>query len=339
VTQTPLGRHLAPSLAVGAFAAAAVVAVTQRSAIADAIAQCTRLDPAALLAAATLTAAGVVNRGLQTRRAYAGAGLAIGVRGATAITAAAYCGNKLTKTGGLIGLFAHLHDARRRALDPTRTVAAYVVITLSGAAGAFVMAASVVALAGLPWFVALLSGCAMVAAAGPRVRSRSIATSFLARRARRVADRFASVDVDEVGQACRSIARAREHVALVVVHAVLGKLLGAVTLYVVLHGLGVTGLGAEATVRLYALALVAAALGPFPGGMGTTEASLTALLVAAHVDPGTALAAALAFRLFDLWLPVAVGAAVAPFVLRPRRETSAGAPAPAHRRELVDVID
>jgi uncharacterized protein (TIRG00374 family) len=96
----------------------------------------------------------------------------------------------------------------------------------------------------------------------------------------------------------------------------------AVLLHVVLQGFGVTSLDVETTVRLYALALVAAALGALPAGIGTTEASLAGLLVAANVDGTTAVAAAMAFRMFDLWLPVAIGAATAPFVLRRRRSTT-----------------
>jgi uncharacterized membrane protein YbhN (UPF0104 family) len=324
VTGTPL-RRVARTLLVLTALTAVVFVATQRAAMADALRECGRLDRSALLLAIGLTIVGVVNRGLQTRRAYAGAGLDIDTATATALAATAYCGNKVTKAGGIVGLATHLHDARRRSLDPTRTVAAYVVITMSGGAGAFVLAAGVLAMASLPSLIgAVLIGAVGVAVTGRTLRSTA-PRLFVARNAKRVANRFGtSVDVDDVGHACRSIGRARAHLAWVVAHAVVGKLLGAVLLHVVLQGFGVTSLDVETTVRLYALALVAAALGPLPAGIGTTEASLAGLLVATNVDSTTAVAAAMAFRMFDLWLPVAIGAATAPFVLRSRRSTTGG---------------
>jgi uncharacterized membrane protein YbhN (UPF0104 family) len=322
VTGTPL-RRVARTLLVLTALTAVVFVATQRAAVTDALRECGRLDRSALLVAVGLTFVGVVNRGLQTRRAYAGAGLDIDTPTATALTATAYSGNKVTKAGGLVGLATHLHDARRRSLDPTRTIAAYVVITMSGAAGAFVLAAGVLAMASLPSLI----GAVLIGAAGACVTGRTLRATaprlFVTRSAKRVANRLGtSVDVGDVGHACRSIGRARAHLAWVLAHAVIGKLLGAVLLHVVLQGFGVTSLDVETTVRLYALALVAAALGPLPAGIGTTEASLAGLLVAANVDSTTAVAAAMAFRMFDLWLPVAIGAATAPFVLRRRRSTT-----------------
>ena len=52
-----------------------------------------------------------------------------------------------------------------------------------------------------------------------------------------------------------------------------------------------------------------------PGGLGFVEAGLTALLVLAGVDPGDAVLATFAYRLFSYWLPLPfglVGMAIAP---------------------------
>jgi uncharacterized membrane protein YbhN (UPF0104 family) len=127
------------------------------------------------------------------------------------------------------------------------------------------------------------------------------------------------------------MAGGRDHLVWVAVHAVAGKLLGALTLAVVPQGFGVT-LGVDGMTSVYALALLAAELGPLPAGFGTTEASLTGRLTATGVDGPTALAAAMALRAFDLWLPVLTGAVSAPFVLRRTGEVRGRqASRPAHR--------
>ncbi|WP_327295388.1 flippase-like domain-containing protein [Streptomyces sp. NBC_01197] len=46
---------------------------------------------------------------------------------------------------------------------------------------------------------------------------------------------------------------------------------------------------------------------PTPGGVGAVETALTGALIIAHVDPGTAAAAVLLFRLLTFWLPVLPG--------------------------------
>ena len=62
---------------------------------------------------------------------------------------------------------------------------------------------------------------------------------------------------------------------------------------------------------IYATALAASLLTIVPGGIGTVEASTTALLIGAGATAGAAALAVALFRLFDLWLPVLTGAAVA----------------------------
>jgi uncharacterized membrane protein YbhN (UPF0104 family) len=316
VIRTLLRRRLATTVLLLAVVAGVGVTFAQRDALVTSLRTCGRLDREIALVASALAVLGAVNRGLQTRRAYASAGLDLEVVHATTLTATSYSGNKFAKSGGLVGLAVHLHDARRRQLDPTRTIAAYIVITLSGAFGAIGLGALVLATVGLPSFLAALVAAVATGWITAMLWSRGgTPRSIVRRRVDRAAGRFGShVDIDDLGVACRSIAGARRQLAWVGVHAVIGKLLGAVLLALVLRGLDVTALDTGATIRLYALTLAAAALGPLPAGLGTTEASLAAMLVAAGVDPATGLAVAMAFRAFDLWLPVALGGLVAPFV-------------------------
>jgi uncharacterized protein (TIRG00374 family) len=64
-----------------------------------------------------------------------------------------------------------------------------------------------------------------------------------------------------------------------------------------------------------------------PGGLGFVEAGMTALLTLAGVDPGDAVLATFAYRLFSYWLPLPFG--LLGIALAPRSDPAPGAPAPA----------
>ncbi|WP_344044707.1 YbhN family protein [Nocardioides panacihumi] len=64
-----------------------------------------------------------------------------------------------------------------------------------------------------------------------------------------------------------------------------------------------------------------------PGGLGFVEAGMTALLTLAGVDPGDAVVATFAYRLFSYWLPLPFG--LLGMALAPRRPTPPAAPATA----------
>lgn len=71
-----------------------------------------------------------------------------------------------------------------------------------------------------------------------------------------------------------------------------------------------TGIGPAATAALLAAYLVGAAAGaaiPSPGGVGSTEAALTAALAALGIPAAPALQAVLLFRLTTFWAPVPIG--------------------------------
>jgi uncharacterized membrane protein YbhN (UPF0104 family) len=93
-------------------------------------------------------------------------------------------------------------------------------------------------------------------------------------------------------------------------HAVLSKVLGALALTAAIAAVGLPVSAAGALI-IYATALAASLLTIVPGGIGTVEASTTALLIGAGATAGGAALAVALFRLFDLWLPVLTGAAVA----------------------------
>jgi hypothetical protein len=88
---------------------------------------------------------------------------------------------------------------------------------------------------------------------------------------------------------------------------VIGKLLGCAGLCMVLAGLGIH-LGLATVLLVYMLTIMAALVGPLPGGIGVADASLGALLIANGVSGPAAAGAVIAFRLLDLWIPLLVGA-------------------------------
>ncbi|MDQ3887381.1 MAG: flippase-like domain-containing protein [Actinomycetota bacterium] len=66
----------------------------------------------------------------------------------------------------------------------------------------------------------------------------------------------------------------------------------------------------------YAIAGLFGVVGVLPGGLGFVEVSTSVVLTSFGVPVGLAVAAVVLFRVWDYWLPVAVGGAVAWWVSR-----------------------
>jgi uncharacterized protein (TIRG00374 family) len=89
----------------------------------------------------------------------------------------------------------------------------------------------------------------------------------------------------------------------------LAQSVGAVILYFALRGLGVGDeLGVVEFARVYFVVTLLSSFVPVPGGVGVVEAGLTGALVAAGVEPSTALAGVLIYRLLTYVVPIALGA-------------------------------
>jgi uncharacterized protein (TIRG00374 family) len=88
-------------------------------------------------------------------------------------------------------------------------------------------------------------------------------------------------------------------------------------------------IGVVSLAAIYVFGLAAAMIGPLPGGLGATEASITALLVMAGASSPAAAAAVLGFRLFDFWLPTANGLGVGALASRARRGSATAPLTPA----------
>jgi uncharacterized membrane protein YbhN (UPF0104 family) len=84
---------------------------------------------------------------------------------------------------------------------------------------------------------------------------------------------------------------------------------GAVILLVALRELGVGAeLGTVEFARVFFVVTLLSSFVPVPGGVGVVEAGLSGALVAAGVDPTTALAGVLVYRLLTYVVPIVVGA-------------------------------
>jgi uncharacterized protein (TIRG00374 family) len=85
--------------------------------------------------------------------------------------------------------------------------------------------------------------------------------------------------------------------------------LEALAFYWILNAMGVD-LGLTFAMFVYAVSMLAGALSFMPGGLGSAEAVMVALLVSSDVAVADAIAATVLLRLVTLWLAVGLGAVV-----------------------------
>lgn len=305
------GLRIIATLAV----AAATAWLARRTDLRGSLAAMRGLEPTMLAVAALATAAAVVNRGMLHHQSRSLHGVACGLGTEIRLSAASLALNKVVKSGGLAGLALYLRQGNRDGASAGAVTRAFVVV---GAAAHVALAALAVATLTLVprddlpvagtlsdmAFGALGAGALVVVAC---VFVGGIVTSG-----------------SPLGAAGRSTSATR-----IVVHAIMNKLLGVLTLAAVLAAADAP-IEIELAVLVYTTALVGGALSIVPAGLGVVEVSTVAVLTAAGVEPTSAVAAVLAFRLFDLWIPVAVGWALA---IGLRAE-----PAPAGSPALVDGL-
>ncbi len=267
------------------------------------------------------------NRGLLNRAAHRAVGLDAGVGAMTHTAAVGFAAQKMIKSAGTVGLAVFLRHGKRRGHAPC-AVAAACLLTASAsfvAMGVLLGAALVVlAVTGQLtgwWLAAGVAFAVYALVAAPLavliVRDRR-AANWAWRGGQRIRRRlpwcknrdadaqFPTALLDAVADARTRPGAMRD----LMLHAVASKLLGALALAAAIMAVGLPVTAAGALV-IYATALAASLLTIIPGGIGTVEASTTALLIGAGATAGAAALAVALFRLFDLWLPVLTGAAVA----------------------------
>jgi uncharacterized membrane protein YbhN (UPF0104 family) len=326
-------------------AAAGWFLVAHASDLLPAIGKVAGLGPYVLPAALGLVVLGVLNRGLQARASYRLVELPATLGAMTELSASSYATNKVVKSGGTAGLMPYLAHADRNDHCRARVVAAYVSTKLAETVSVAVGAATG-GLHGTALFGAIGSaGYALVVGVGVvALASRRSVVELFARVGRRIAARArtllrrphpeagpsAAVELADALARLRSDPRAASPLLAT---AFVGKLLGFAGLCMVLAGLGIH-LSLATTLLVYTLTLMAALVGPLPGGIGIADASLGALLIANGVAAPAAAAAVVAFRLLDLWLPLLAGGVAWSGQLR-RARRAALLPVPADEPALV----
>ncbi len=305
--------------------------VTHRADLVATVATLGRLRALPLAAALLASAAAILNRGAIGQTAHRAAGLDPALGSMTRVGNAAYALNKVLRSGGAAGVALFVRQGRAEGSAPGRVVAAMVFAALAGQVALLAVVGSAVAALTLSgrsspaWMAAAAVfgvgtaaclGTAVWAAHRPLlVRAgyeRVLAARSRLRRRRPVpsgteADSPGTAAADDFHAALQEVRSRPAALGSLAVHSLIAKLLGAVILGASIAATGVH-LNVPLALTVYALALVASAVSLLPGGLGTVEASMGALLAGHGLPAPTALAVVLTFRFFDLWLPVAIGA-------------------------------
>lgn len=235
--------------------------------------------------------------------------------------------NTVLKSGGMAGLVLFTAEGRRRDKPRGQVVAAYVLASVVSEIG---FALVLVAALAVVWADGRLSGAEVVASLafagylGVRlglvvaaVRSRAavrrlyaLPARLMARARRRAVPTQDHTAADELADAA-ALLRSRPVRCLPALGFAIGlELLGVTMLWAVLEALGTRPSVAVPFVA-YAVSVLFVIIGVLPGGLGLVEVSTGAVLVSFDVPVAKAAAAVAVYRLFELWLPVAVGAVAA----------------------------
>ncbi|HLF78038.1 MAG TPA: lysylphosphatidylglycerol synthase transmembrane domain-containing protein [Dehalococcoidia bacterium] len=272
----------------------------------------------------------ILNMGLFYTSTFQASGVPASAWRFTLVSAAAYFVNLVSKTSGFGGLTLYLREGRRHGDPPLKTTAAYMAAYALGYAAflallvislillyvegsltrldvaasavlfCLVVAVSTVLMAGLRSEASLerlfLLAIAPVNLVGRRVVGKEVIAPEGLRHSAR-----------ELHESVHLMLRRPRRFLIPFGHALAIELLSALGLFLVARSLGVP-IGFELAVAGYALSLLFAILAVTPAGLGFVEASLAVFLVSVGMSRHEAIAVTLGFRLFDFWLPVAVGA-------------------------------
>ncbi len=283
-------------------------------------------QPPVLAGGVVLAAAGIVLRSVQSVAAYRSVGVRASVLALIPVTSASFAATKAIKSGGAAGLVRHLRFAKSRGHEAIAVVAAYVSVRVDETISLCVaiLATLLIGLATqtltggmlLAMSVASVYAMVVVGALGLAVwRHQSTmrvvnAIESIERLFRRRLKRIARADRAIVtAELTRAITWMRhEPVAALrlLLTSVGGKLLGLTTLAVVVYGFG-AHLSVAQLLVAYVLSILTSHIGPLPGGLGATEASLAAILVGFGVQHELAMSITMSFRLFDFWAPLLFG--------------------------------
>jgi uncharacterized membrane protein YbhN (UPF0104 family) len=249
------------------------------------------------------------------------------------VTVGAIALNTILKSGGMAGMALFLADAKRRRLPPGRVGAAYLLAaTLAEVAFSVTLLAAVTVV----WFdgrltrvdvlavcvfliFLVLRGTALVAALRSREMLRQVLTApariwdRLRGRPGRTPDTATADDL----YGAIELVRDRPADGLPALGFAIGiDMFGALILWASLAAVGGGNRPIVALVA-YAISGLFGIVGFLPGGVGFVEVGAATVLASFGVPVGVATAAVVVFRVWEFWVPVALGSAAAWWLRRP----------------------
>src|SRR5580700_9795547 len=331
----PVTRIAAAALAVTVVAA---VGVAGRTEVAASFAVLGHLHWLWIPAAVLLEAASMAAFAIMLRRLLAAGGASVGIR---PMLATAYAANAVSVSvplagPGLATAFTFRRFTRQGADAPlagwslvasgvVSSAAAVLVVVAGGLASGNILAAAVAVSGGL-------ITVAVLAAAGAAARRPRLGGGLerLAEWTLRQASRLSGRPAGEPGQIIRAWIERLGSLRLslwgwmmVTALALANWLADAAVLAVSIRATGAT-VPWHDLLLVYASGIAAQSLNITPGGLGVTEATLSAALVGAGLRAGPALAAVLLYRLAGFWLVALTGWLVLFWLRRPRARTGTG---------------
>lgn len=278
--------------------------------------------------ALALTALWLLNVAAFHLATYRAVGLEVPFRSMAWLTAGSTFVNMVAKSGGMGGMALFVQDAKRRGQPRGLVITSYL---LAGQLGhlafalTLIVALLVVAIDGQltrievaasAIFAVYVSAQAVAFAAG--IRSRAALRklhelpAIARRRVLRAFGRPVSSaepnheEADELFEAIHLLIREPRRMLLPAAHALLVEVLGVATIWTVLGMFG-EWTGIQVPLVAYALSVLFSIVGVLPAGIGFAEASLGATFTAYGVPGATAAVAVITYRLFEVWVPFAVG--------------------------------
>jgi uncharacterized protein (TIRG00374 family) len=282
------------------------------------------------VAAAALMLTWMANDTLLQRATLRATGVELPVGKVAVGAAVGHFLNLTTKSAGMAGLAAMRAEARRDG-QPERSVTGGYLLAgiLTELAFAIALSASIAVLAadgrlnaaevGASAVFALYSGSrvmVLVAATRDRDRLRALSrvpariVAFVRRRS--TSEGFARTDAaaDDLFDTFQKVRSHRRVLAPAVMHALATEAIAVAIVWSCARAVGASVSPLESLVA-YSVAGLFSIIGFLPGGLGFVEVSLGAVFVGFGVPGATAVAAVLLFRVFELWLPVVIGGALA----------------------------
>ncbi|HEV2256486.1 MAG TPA: alpha/beta fold hydrolase [Streptosporangiaceae bacterium] len=331
-------RGAGAAVTVAVLAALAAVTVAERATVTTSFAVLGHVHSLWIPAAVLLESASMAAFAIMLRRLLAVGGARVGIR---PMLATAYAANAVSVSvplagPGLATAFTFRRFARQGADAPlagwsllaggvVSSAAAALVLVGGGLASGNILAAAVA----VPSGVLTVAVLATAGAAARRPR-RGGGLERLAAWTLRQASRLSGRPAGEPGQIIRAWTERLGSLQLsmrgwmtVAALALVNWLADAAVLAVSIQATGAT-VPWHDLLLVYGSGIAAQSLNITPGGLGVTEATLSAALVGAGLHAGPALAAVLLYRLASFWLVALTGWLVLFWLRRPRTRPGAG---------------